>query len=99
MLGATPGGFVGAFTLQYLADLEVKLTLYSLVFVSAVYSLYRTAKDLGGAVIKKHTMATGLKDAVKDVSKSAKNLGGTFLMKGPAIFTRPFTLLATGEMR
>eukprot|EP00038_Savillea_parva_P031026 m.82357 g.82357 ORF g.82357 m.82357 type:complete len:311 (+) comp9460_c0_seq1:277-1209(+) len=45
VLGATPGGFAGAFTLQYLADLEVKLTLYGLVLISAVYSLYRTVTD------------------------------------------------------
>eukprot|EP00037_Helgoeca_nana_P004394 m.45299 g.45299 ORF g.45299 m.45299 type:complete len:292 (+) comp15183_c0_seq1:286-1161(+) len=45
VLGATPGGFAGAFTLQYLADLEVKLTLYGLVLISAVYSLYRTTTD------------------------------------------------------
>lgn len=48
VLGATPGGFAGAFTLQFLADLEVKLTLYGLVLISAIYSLYRTATDKGG---------------------------------------------------
>lgn len=48
VLGATPGGFAGAFTLQFLADLEVKLTLYGLVLISAIYSLYRTATDKSG---------------------------------------------------
>eukprot|EP00041_Stephanoeca_diplocostata_P021185 m.488042 g.488042 ORF g.488042 m.488042 type:complete len:295 (-) comp21761_c0_seq7:39-923(-) len=45
IFGATPGGFLGAFILQFLGDLAIKLTLYVLVLLSAVYALYRTLTD------------------------------------------------------
>lgn len=62
----------------------------------AVKGVSQSAKNLGGAVISN---STEVKEAAKDVSKSAVNLGGAFLTKGPGIFGRLFTLLATGELR
>ena len=41
----------------------------------------------------------GVKEAVGEVSQSAKNLGGAVVNHGPGIFSRFFTLLVSVEMR
>ena len=45
LIGAVPGGGIGAVIVGYLNALWIKLLLYSLVMVSAVYSMYRTIKQ------------------------------------------------------
>lgn len=45
LLGAAPGSFAGAFVLQYVDDLIIKLVLYSVIFLSAVFSVYRIATE------------------------------------------------------
>ena len=42
ILGAIPGAFAGAFVLQHVSDFIIKLVLYSVIFLSALLSLYRT---------------------------------------------------------
>ena len=64
---------------------------------AAVKDIGSSAKNLGGAVISNST--TVVKEAVVDVGRNAKNLGGAVVLKGPGIFKRVLTLLATGEMR
>lgn len=68
----------------------------------AAREVSQSAKDLGGAVtavIGGSSSKKSKTQAVKEVSKSTVNLVGASLTKGPGIFTRLFTLLATGEMR
>eukprot|EP00040_Diaphanoeca_grandis_P028905 m.168190 g.168190 ORF g.168190 m.168190 type:complete len:304 (-) comp31501_c1_seq1:97-1008(-) len=62
--GATPGGFVGAFVLQYIGDLAIKVTLYSLVLVSAIFSLYRTINESSKKPDNQVTEATGEDDVI-----------------------------------
>eukprot|EP00911_Craspedida_sp_UC1_P000855 UC1_evm2s650 len=45
MIGAIPGSFAGAFILQYVDDLIVKLVLYSVILVSALFSAIQTLRD------------------------------------------------------
>jgi len=45
VVGAVPGGVAGAVTVGYLTALWVKMVLYSLVIVSAVYNMYQTIKQ------------------------------------------------------
>ena len=45
VVGAVPGGVAGAVTVGYLTAVWVKVVLYSLVIVSAVYNMYQTIKQ------------------------------------------------------
>eukprot|EP00039_Didymoeca_costata_P005755 m.84296 g.84296 ORF g.84296 m.84296 type:complete len:296 (-) comp12959_c0_seq7:1417-2304(-) len=45
LIGATPGAFVGAFTLQYVSSMAIKMILYSLVLATSVFSLYNTLRE------------------------------------------------------
>ena len=44
LLGVVPGGVAGAMALPYIQALGIKVLLYSLVLLSAIFSLYRTVK-------------------------------------------------------
>ena len=44
LLGVVPGGVAGAMALPYIQALGTKILLYSLVLLSAIFSLYRTVK-------------------------------------------------------
>lgn len=63
----------------------------------AAKGVKKSAKNLGGAVISNSTEV--VIGAVQEVSLSATNLGGALISKGPGIFTRLCTLLATSQMR
>ena len=45
MIGATPGAFAGAFSLEYIPGDTIKYILYGLILVSSVFALYRTCSE------------------------------------------------------
>lgn len=45
VLGAVPGAFGGAFLLQLVADLVIKLVMYILILMTSTLSLYRLVMD------------------------------------------------------
>ena len=61
----------------------------------AVVEVSQSAVNLGGAI----TGTNSTREAAKEISKSAVNLGGAFITRGPGLFKRLVTLLATGEFR
>merc|ERR1719319_343025 len=46
LVGAVPGGAAGAVAVGYVKAIAIKIVLYSLVMLSAVYSMYRTIRDV-----------------------------------------------------
>ena len=60
--------------------------------VSVAQQIVLEREELQAAVLE-------VKEAVQEVSQSAKNLGGAMISNGPGIFTRFLTLMVSEEMR